>query len=154
MKKVLRTAVAAGCAVAALTGAAHIVQASDRPPFLAEELGYDGCTPGFWKNHPAAWAKTFGLGPEASLEATFNVDLPGPDITLLDALKRGGGGFDALGRHAVAGLLNARSVDVDYPLYSYDVVSRVQDAVATGDPEPAHLELANANELGCPTNGR
>ena len=153
MRKVLRTAAAAGAAVAALTVAATIVAANDRPLFLSETLGYEGCTPGFWKNHPAAWDGAF-IGPDASLEATFGVDLPGDDLTLLAALRRGGGGFNALGRHAVAGMLSARTGEVDYPYYSFDVTTMVQEAAASGDPAAAHHDLASANELGCPTNGK
>ena len=42
----------------------------------------------------------------------FGVDVPG-DPTLLDALNSGGGGINALMRHAVAALLNASNPDVD-----------------------------------------
>ena len=153
MKKVLRSAAAIGAAAAALVGIAGVADSSDRPVFLSEELGYEGCTPGFWKNHPNAWADTW-LSPDASLEATFGVDLPGPDMTLLQALNQGGGGFTALGRHAVAGLLNARTAKVDYPYRSSDIIAMVQGAVASGDPTQAHEAFASSNELGCPTNGK
>jgi hypothetical protein len=152
MRKVLRTAAATGCVLGALIAAAAIVEASDRPSYTAEQLGYDGCGAGFWKNHPVAWTQAFTFR-FSSFESAFDVDYPGADTTLIDALQAGGAAYDALGRQAVAALLNARSTEVDYPIYSADVLAKVKSAVESGDPGPATAELEQANQLGCPTRG-
>ncbi|MBW2504022.1 MAG: hypothetical protein JRE16_05570, partial [Deltaproteobacteria bacterium] len=67
----------------------------------------EGCTPGYWKqaHHFDSWT---GFEPDDSYEAVFGVSATCQDgLTLLEALKKGGGGECALGRHAVAALLNA-----------------------------------------------
>jgi hypothetical protein len=155
MKRLLRATVAGGVAVTFLVGVAGPMIATDGPPIpMTEEvLGREGCTPGFWKNHPAAWV-TAALDPAASFDATFGVAYPGGDVTLGQAVARGGGDFAALGRHAVAALANARHGDVDYPYAAVTIVSMVQQAVASGDSGPAHGSFAVANEAGCPTNGK
>jgi len=70
----------------------------------ASACDYEGRTPGYWKNHLSAWV---GYSPNDSFEGKFGVDIAGPDVTLLQALQKGGGEFVALDRHAVAALLNA-----------------------------------------------
>jgi hypothetical protein len=121
--------------------------------------GGEGCTPGFWKKPLSVWEPT-GISPTATFASVFGVELPGyPGITLVDALNLGGGaggggdksGFEALGRHAVAALLNAAHPDVDFALTQAQVIAAVQGAVAA----PATVEtvknmLAGANEAGCP----
>ncbi len=74
----------------------------------------------------------------------------GDDATLLEALQSGGGGINALARHAVAALLNASSSDVDSDLTTAEVIDIVQDAVASGDFETAKNLLAASNESVCP----
>ena len=155
MSRLLRAAVGGAVSVGFLIGVAGPMIATDGPPIpMAEEvLGREGCTPGFWKNHPAAWVSA-ALDPASSFDAAFGVAYPGGDVTLGQAVARGGGGFEALGRHAVAALANARYGEVDYPYSSATVISMVQQAVATGNPDPAHWSFAVANEAGCPTNGK
>src|SRR5688572_20899778 len=87
-----------------------------------ETTGNEGCTPGYWKNHTAAWNGT-GLNPTQDLEDIFNVpDALGlDDVTLLAALDGTGGpgvvgGAKILLRAAVAAMLNAAHPNVDYPL--------------------------------------
>jgi len=76
-----------------------------------------GFSPGYWKNHRAAWEGT-GYSPTDSFLEVFRFEgdpiyfvyLPvGYEFpeTLMDALKSGGGQWDALNRQAVASLLNA-----------------------------------------------
>lgn len=119
--------------------------------------GGEGCTPGFWKQsqHSQAWIGT-GYNPGDSFETVFGVPattFPG-DPTLLQVLGQGGGGMNALGRHAVAGLLNAAASDVDYSFTTAQVIAMVQDAVASGDFETAKTALADENESGCPIDGK
>ena len=67
-------------------------------------------------------------------------------------MQSGGGGVNALARHAVAALLNAASGDVDSDFTVAEVIALVQDAVESGDFETAKNLLAASNEAGCPLN--
>lgn len=113
--------------------------------------GTEGCTPGYWKqsHHFDSWV---GYMPGQSFETVFGVNVPGRDLTLLQALQQGGGGWKALGRHAVAALLNASNSSVDYEYTTAEVIAIVQDAFRTGDFEAAKNLLAEENEEGCPLN--
>jgi hypothetical protein len=65
----------------------------------------------------------------------------------------GGGGINALGRQAVAALLDASDPDVDYPLSAAEVISLTQAALDSGDPmliENTKDEFDTANNGGCP----
>jgi hypothetical protein len=106
--------------------------------------GGEGCTPGYWKNtrmHWCAW-DVAGYSPTDDFDTVFGTNYFNPDRTLLVALQTGGGGYDALGRHAVAALLSASHAGVDYGL----TVQQVIDAVKAGDKDL----LAGYNEMGCP----
>jgi hypothetical protein len=95
--------------------------------------GNEGCTPGFWKNHPEAWV---GFSTGATVESVFS-DAPDSvaSLTLIEGLGLGGGGVNALTRHAIAALLNAASPGVDYPLTVDEVIALVNGAFASGDPD-------------------
>lgn len=118
--------------------------------------GGEGLTPGFWKTHsefgPAplkGWPDT-GFSPLDSYNSVFGVsDVFG--LTLLDALGRGGGGLNALGRHATAALLNAANPNVDYSYTPAEVISLTQAAYASGNAsliENTKNLFAVQNELG------
>jgi hypothetical protein len=114
----------------------------------------EGCTPGYWKNvrmHGCNWAVA-GYTTSQDFDAVFGVDIFDPNLTLIQALNNGGGGWDALGRHAVAALLSAAHADVDYGLTVTEVIAKVQAAYAADDPEMYKNELAMYNEMGCPLN--
>ena len=117
---------------------------------IVAKPGGEGCTPGFWKQdqHFDSWV---GFSPNQSFEAVFGVSVPGTP-SLLDALNSGGGGINALMRHAVAALLNASNPDVDSDFTTAEVIALVQEAFATGDFERIKDILAAANEQGCPLN--
>jgi hypothetical protein len=106
--------------------------------------GGEGCTPGYWKNHTYMWV---GYSTDELFSDVFGVDAG--EITLLEALNQGGGGAKALGRHAVAALLNSAS-SVDYAYSEAEIIAMVQDAYATEDYETAKDMLAYENEMGCP----
>ena len=121
----------------------------------------EGCTPGFWKNHPEAWE---GYSTGQTLEAVFNVpDSFGLDsTTLLEALSFGGGNGSEgaariLLRASVAALLNASHSDVSFPRSPADVIAAVNTALASGD-RATMLALAGQldadNNLGCPLGGK
>ncbi|WIO73175.1 Ig-like domain-containing protein [Porticoccaceae bacterium LTM1] len=125
--------------------------------------GEMGCTPGFWKNSLGSWADTDPLvQPTDPITAWFtlpngviNNNLGGD--TLLDALNYGGGdnllgAAEILLRAAVASLLNATHVDVDFPWSYMQVINEVNAALATKD-RATILALASDldadNNLGC-----
>ena len=103
------------------------------------EMGGEGCTPGYWKNHLSAWP----VDPSTDFDATFGTDLFSPDITLETAVNLGGGKENRLARHGTAAYLNSLS-SVDYPYSTAEVIALVQ----AGDADA----LEAANELGCPLN--
>jgi uncharacterized repeat protein (TIGR01451 family) len=115
--------------------------------------GGEGCTPGFWKQ-PQHFDSWVGFLTTQTFNDVFGVNVTlstgGNDATLLEALQSGGGGINALARHAVAALLNASSPDVDSDFTTAEVIALVQDAVASGDFETAKNLLAASNEAGCP----
>ena len=130
---------------------------------ICENTVREGLTPGFWKNHTSLWV---GLSPNQTLESVFNVpDSLGLDSkTLIQALNFDGGSgvkgaAQNLFRHAVAALLNAKHPDVDYPLTSSTIISRVNSALASGNKttiENLKNELDRYNNLkgGIDAHGR
>jgi len=141
MKKPVYVLIAVSLVLVLLPAAATALFANETPD------GGEGCTPGYWKqpHHAGSWVV---YGPDNSYSAVFVVDAGGK--TLLEALETGGGGAKALGRHAVAALLNASNPDVGY-LYPVDeVIAIVQGAYDSGDFETAKDLLEEQNELDCP----
>lgn len=112
-----------------------------------DENGFAGCTPGFWKQpaHSDSW---IDHSPSDSYDAAFGVTSSFGG-TLQEALERGGGGEAALGRHAVAALLNAANPDVDYLYNVAEVMAIVQAAYNSGEFEDAKDTFELQNELGC-----
>jgi hypothetical protein len=109
----------------------------------------EGCTPGFWKNHPEAWERFLTSETVGSVFSSAPAPIAG--LTLLQGLQLGGGGVKALTRHGIAALLNAASTTVDYPL----TVPEVIDLVNTGYSDPTMTEaiknlLAGLNEAESP----
>lgn len=127
---------------------------TDPSHYYAEEPagGGEGCTPGYWKQkqHFDSWNV---YAPNDSYSAIFGVSPSFGNKTLLDALKQGGGGEKALGRHASAALLNASSGGVSFFYTATDVINIVQQAYATGDFEGAKNLLEAQNDpTFCPLN--
>lgn len=144
----------AAVVIAALLAAVPIVVAIPLQNVYADgedhENGGEGCTPGFWKNHPFP----DGYSSDDLFVDVFGVVIADdPDLTLGEALDLGGGGEDALARQAVAALLNAASDDVDFEFTEEEVIEKVQDALASGDPEEIENlkdEFDSENNRGCP----
>ena len=111
--------------------------------------GGEGCTPGYWKqpHHFDSWT---GYAPSQPFGAVFANAFPGK--TLVQVAGQGGGGIKALGRHAVAALLNSTSAGVDYPLSTAEVIALFNAAYASGNYEAAHHRLAGLNERNCYLN--
>jgi hypothetical protein len=95
-----------------ITAAASTVYADDEP---------EGLTPGYWKNHLAAWTD---YSPDDSFSGVFGISsVKEEGLTLEDALSLKGGGINALSRHAVAALLNASDPDINYPASVDEITS-------------------------------
>jgi hypothetical protein len=125
-----------------------------------EQLGDEGCTPGYWKNHEESWPPT-GFTTGQTLESVFNVpDGFGLDgVTLHAALSLSGGpgrqgGAQLLLHHAVAALLNASHPGVDYPRTPAAIIADA-NAALTGT-RAGMIALKDAfdsdNNGGCPLN--
>ena len=86
------------------------------------EQRLEGCTPGYWKQdqHFDSWVL---YTPQTLFSSVFDNAFPGK--TLLQVLNLGGGGLNALGRHAVAALLNAQNPQLNFGLGASDVVTLV-----------------------------
>jgi hypothetical protein len=114
-----------------------------------EKRGDEGCSQGYWKTHSHSWRPT-GYNTDDKYEEIFKVSY---DKTLLGALWRGGGGEYALGRQAVAALLNAAHPHVDYYYTEDEVIDIVQDAYKRGNIENARDRLEKHNDRSnCPLN--
>lgn len=118
--------------------------------YLPEPQGGAGCTPGFWRNNtPAnrpAWSTITSM-----FDITRGSIFYAPSTTYQQALDTGGGGFNALLRHAAAAHLNAMHPDVSYA-YSPPQVRAMFDA-AVADPsliESTKNAFEAENESGCP----
>jgi hypothetical protein len=114
----------------------------------------EGCTPGFWKQdqHFDSWP----VSTATTLAGAGFVGTGNQGATLLAALSFQGGptvqdAKNILMRAAAAAYLN--SFAVDYPLEPAEVVSMVNDALASND-RATILALAAVldanNNLGCP----
>jgi hypothetical protein len=130
-----------------------------RPP---QTSGRQGCTPGYWKNHPDSW-NAAGYRTNQRVDSVFGAASAYPSLgsaSLLDALSfNGGSGVEAgartLLRAAVAALLDAAHPNVNYPRQPAGVIADVNAALASGNRDTM-LSLASEldadNNLGCPLN--
>lgn len=117
----------------------------------------NGCTPGYWKQsqHADSWV---GYTPDQKVCEVFScppgVELKhGIDTTLLQALKTGGGGVNALMRHAVAALLNAQLWPCE-DVGEGGIIGSV-NGVLGGSPAAIEIlknQLEDENEDYCPLN--
>ncbi len=134
------------------------------PTANAVEIGYEGCTPGYWKNHTDNWQemktdRLFGVVYTSAAPTVVG------GLTFLEALSaKGGSGVDGaagiLARAAAAAYLNAAHEGVGYPWRRLTdgkdgrppLVATVNAAYASGD-RATMLALASRldtdNNLGC-----
>lgn len=130
----------------------------------ATNIGNEGCTPGYWKNHTDSWEE-YTPGTTLGSVFTFPASLSamGND-TMLTALSYPGGtgtagGARILMRASVAAFLNSAHEGVGYPLRRFstpgEMLNAVNAALASQD-RATMLELATyldgLNNLGCPLN--
>jgi hypothetical protein len=144
-----------------------------QPPSICERqvccecsaAGTEGRTPGFWKqphhfgHWPSPYCPSTGCGCDSPTQFCEVFDCAQgcsaaqsayAGKTLLEVLRQGGGKFKALGRHAVAALLNSAMDDdvLDYEFTTTQVIDMVNHAMATCKSQPAHGALGDANEGG------
>lgn len=117
----------------------------------ATEGGGEGCTPGYWKQSQHFDSYAAPYAPTTLFVDAFGVDAF-PGKTLVQVLGTGGGGLNALGRHAVAALLNAASGGVDYDRTTAEVIASFGAAHASGSYEALKNVFSTFNEQGCPLN--
>lgn len=133
-------------------------------PAHADNIGREGCTPGYWKNHTDNWEET---GPAALFTKKYSAGTSGylNGLTFEQALAGGGGpgvqgAEKILARAATAAWLNAAHEGLGYP-WRRDaagldgrpaLVPTVNAALASGDRDTM-LALAQRldadNNLGC-----
>jgi hypothetical protein len=126
-------------------------------PASANRVGNEGCTPGYWKNHIDNWQETT---PTTLFSALFSDGTSGVlvGVTMQQALAGGGGSGVSgaekiLARAAAAAWLNAAHEGLGYPLRRNWFVSRVVEALESGDRQlmlSLAAELDELNNLGCP----
>ena len=89
-------------------------------------------TPGYWKvsKHLSEWQET-GYDPLDSFGGVFHIKTIF-NMKLIDVLHLGGGGTKALGRHAVAAILNASHPDVSYLYTAEEVKLMVSGVLGAG----------------------
>jgi hypothetical protein len=110
------------------------------------------CTSGIWKKKTNLWSHT-SYTTGMSFNTVFGVvgspNAFNPDRTLLSAVGSNGGGFDALGRQAVAGLLSS-SYGLNYGMTPSEVIAAVHDAIVSGNYLATKTMLEALNGQGCP----
>jgi hypothetical protein len=128
----------------------------------------NGCTPGYWKQtqHFASWVPT-GLKPTDLVSTVFSksslYSVGGKKLSaysLVDGLGfKGGsdlsGAAQILLRAAIAGELNAKYSGMNYPMTAGDIVTAVNNALASGNRDTIialATQLDNNNNLGCTLN--
>ncbi|MAU10194.1 MAG: hypothetical protein CL607_10260 [Anaerolineaceae bacterium] len=109
------------------------------PPPPPPPPGEQGCTLGYWKNHPESWV---GYSPSQLYSDVFGV---GPAITLMDALNARGGHEKRFLRQSTAALLSEAHPGVAYPISG--VIGIVQ---ANYWNDNLSTTFDSANNLGCP----
>jgi hypothetical protein len=130
-------------------------------PAQAENIGNEGCTPGYWKNHTDNWQEA-NASQTLTGKGFVTVLVPG-STTLLAALNFGGGpgllgAEQILMRAAVTAWLNAAHEGLGYPLRRFvdgGILDMVNGAIASRD-RATMLAVASylddLNNLGCPLN--
>jgi len=108
------------------------------------EEDFEGCTPGFWRNHLTHWDAT-PYSPGDLVNDTFGCDLVSSDALTLGEVIDAPQTYGALAFHAIAALLNSTHPGVDFGLDSGDVFEMACDGDKNG--------LAEENEEGCPLSG-
>lgn len=113
-----------------------------------------GCSQGFWGNlnNLEHWLPT-GFLPTNLFNMVFNRAAFSATFTLLQAVNQPRGQLNALGRQAVAALLNAAHPNIDFPLTVNQVIQRFQTAFDSGVYGPTTDFFEELNTAFCPLRG-
>jgi hypothetical protein len=124
--------------------------------------GNQGCSHGYWKNHPSSWPAT-GYSTSQTVSSVFSQASLYPSIasvSLLGSLSFQGGSdvtaaAENMLKQATGSLLNSAHAGVDFPWQTAQLISEVNAALASKNATTL-LSLATAlehdNTLGCPLN--
>ncbi len=147
---------------AAGTGACGDQVSDDDPVHYFGLTGTQGCSHGYWKNHPDSWPAT-GYSTSQTVSSVFSQASLYPSIgsvTLLGSLSFQGGS-DVTGaasnliKQATGSVLNSAHAGIDFPWQTAQLISEVNAALASQNGNTL-LNLAVAlehdNTLGCPLN--
>jgi hypothetical protein len=136
-------------------------------PVDATNIGNQGCTPGYWKNHTDNWFEDVDIPipvTKTLAGAGFVPAIrPGSDTLLMALRYRGGRGLAGaeriLLRAAAAAWLNAAHEGLGYPYRRnappLNIVASVNASIASGSRAQMislARQLDTANNLGCPLN--
>ncbi|MBA2293170.1 MAG: hypothetical protein H0W15_12030 [Gemmatimonadales bacterium] len=110
----------------------NFVQAPPPPP--PPPSGNLGCSPGYFKNH----AFPAGFTSSTTFASVFGNNVFG-SATLLDVLKTGGGGLEALGRQTVAAFFNA-TIYADFGFTAAEVVAEFNAVVPGSSADQKSLK--------------
>jgi trimeric autotransporter adhesin len=124
------------------------------------ENGYQGCTPGFWKN-TTDWCGAYQQ--KQSFFAIFKITntrkLGGKNgkLSLQDALDLKGGDYSKLARHATAALLNACNNGVNFPYTEQQIMDAVSEVFNNSAKNKFDADALGdlydiANNAGCSLN--
>ncbi len=161
-RALLKKAAIGGASLAVLYVAPKFTSVGSSPVF-AGTPGTDGCTPGFWKTQTPSttWPATYNGGQLWTLY--FGVGLWGSvfnGMTLNQVLtathsSSNACNVEALGRHAVAALLNA-AAGIGFAYNTATVILDTNVALATSGCSliiSTHTKWVTANEAGCVSGG-
>jgi hypothetical protein len=139
----------------------------------ATNIGYEGCTPGYWKNHPENWEESTPddllsqLGIPTKPGWLFHASIAGyGDWTLMEALNAQGGtdlngAAEILIRAGAAAWLNAAHEGLGYPYRRFSkgldgrpsLIYLMNSSLLSGSRWKmlnTAAKLDAANNLGCP----
>ena len=124
--------------------------------------GNEGCSHGYWKNHPGSWPAT-GYSMSQKVSSVFSQAALYPSLanaTLIDSLSFNGGSDVTAAaanmlKQATGSLLNSAHAGVDFPWSTAQLINEVNSALASKNSSVL-LDLASDldkdNNLGCPLN--
>jgi hypothetical protein len=142
------------CAVLALAGVMVLGGCSDSPaepevtePEITFSASGEGCAFTFWRAE-----ENLPLWPE-DRPTTHSAGDYFPGLTYLDVLWLDGEGLNALGREAVAGILNAAHPEIEYGVTASEVRGAFVQAAEAGEYTSLKNLLEALNRRSCPLEG-
>jgi hypothetical protein len=107
----------------------------------------EGCGPDFWSDEENIGDWPAQYSPTTLFSSVFENAFPG--LTLDEVLEQSGTGLNALGRHAVAALLNAATIPT-FPLSTAQVITLFNSVFPGGNYAEVTAIFAELNAGNCP----